>query len=267
MSVPDFLKRTSTWSLLLSGVAIILSQSPPVKNWFRGHKVTLRVSKECFMSHSLGKPMIQFTLDIENTGGRPVELTDIDCFLKKSTGDIINLPIKAYLQSTPTGQSTSATRYPITLISLRPGERWNAVVFGYEEWSEAEDETVNSITSGMVNDIQAKRAKVKSPEQVWSEEANEDHVKQAMEFFKAHFKLTQGQYVIYVAVKKDDKALAVAGYPLVIFAYHIQYLRSMVDYYRWGSGILPNYQTLPDLRLLLNRPLADAEASRGYTSR
>jgi len=268
MPIPRFLKSRSTWSLFVSMIAVALSQSPPVANWFRGQKVTLRVSKECFMGHTLGDPILQFTVDIRNVGGRSAEFTDIDCFLKKSTGEIINLPIKAYLQSTPNSQSSNSfTKFPITIVSLRPGERWNAIVTGYNEWNEADEELLNTIKTAVFNDIRAQQVKVKWTDATWYE-AESSHVKQAMDFFNAHFKITQGQYVLYVALKRDEQVLAVAAYPLVIYRHHIDYLRSLADDYKWGSGLLPNFsQQRGDLKLILNRPLSDADAARGYAAK
>jgi len=219
------------------------------------------------MGNALGHPTVQFTVDVQNTGGRTVQFTDIDCFLKKSTGEVINLPIENYLQGTPTSESANPTRLPITSISLRPGERWNASVTGHEEWNETDEATVNSISFAIIDDIQAQRAKAKAAEATWYA-ATDDHVKQAMAFFKEHFKITQGQYTAFVAVKHDEQTLAVAAHPLVIYSYHIDYLRSLSDGYKWGYNLLPSFASMrPDLRLQLNRPLSIADAARGYASK
>jgi hypothetical protein len=240
-----------------------------VINWFRGQKVALRVSKECSLSHTLGSPEIQFTIDIRNTGGRTVEFSDIDCVLKKSTGEVVNLPIKAYLQGTASLQGTAngqaANRFPITLISLRPGEQWNATVFGYNEWGETDEQTADTIVSAIREDIQSQYRATKQAEMHWFP-ATPDHVKGAEDFFNAHFRMTQGQYVAYVAVKHDDQILAVAGYPIVIYQYQIDHLRSLTKGYQWGSNLV-RFLSMDPLRLVLNRPQSESDAARGYSTK
>ena len=86
------------WSFVLSGVALVLSQLPPLRLLLRRAKLSLDVFSHISVSHRFGNPNAQLHLIVSNMGGRNVRVKSISLKFSPSSGESFTLPAFNYLQ-------------------------------------------------------------------------------------------------------------------------------------------------------------------------
>ena len=124
--VAPFYADWKFWSFIASGVAIVLSQLPPVRVLVRSAGLTVEAYSHMFVTHKYGNPNGQLHLIVLNSGGRKVRVTAINMFASPGTGKPFAMPASTYYQK----QGDPATVL-FTPFSLLPGEEWAHIVNFY----------------------------------------------------------------------------------------------------------------------------------------
>jgi hypothetical protein len=65
------------WSILIALIALILSQIPPIKLWFKKSKLKVDTYDSIWITHHIGNPIVEFNLIIKNIGGRNILINKI----------------------------------------------------------------------------------------------------------------------------------------------------------------------------------------------
>ncbi len=222
------------WSVVISFIAIILSQLPPVRDLFRGTKINIKIPETFQLYHHLGNTNISIFIDIHNIGGRNVIIDKIQCIFVDVDHRYQILPAHSYVSRDALDLNGNSLEYPISRIILRPEERWHETMRCFKFWSESDEELVNQLMLDMRNDIESQpRIENKLIE------AKTDIVNRVTNFFNSHFFLHKGNYhLLIVAFSEDNIPLEIKGYEFTLFENHLRALVSHVDDYKYGFGIL-----------------------------
>jgi hypothetical protein len=62
------------WTIVAGLIPTVLSQVPPIKNWFKKAKLDLDLYSKVSIRHYIGNPNLQLHLIITNIGGRKIKI-------------------------------------------------------------------------------------------------------------------------------------------------------------------------------------------------
>lgn len=238
----------AVWSVLFSFVAIILSQLPPVRELFKGRKINIKISDTFQLYHHLGNPNVNIFIDIHNVGGRKVVIDRVECIFIDSDNKSQKLPAHTYISREFTDSNGNPLEIPISQIVLKPEDRWAEMARCYKFWSESDEEQANQFFLDLRNDIESQPR-----DENTLVEAKTDVVNQIANFFTSHFSLHKGNYhLLIVALDGDNTPVEIKGYEFTLFENHIRALKSHVDDYKYGFGIL--YPQRDPMKFLWIRP-------------
>jgi hypothetical protein len=68
-------ERTEVWAVLVSILAIALSQLPPIRTWFASNKISVEVGSRIGLPNTVGISGFQVFLDLKNSGNRSVTVS------------------------------------------------------------------------------------------------------------------------------------------------------------------------------------------------
>jgi hypothetical protein len=130
----------------------------------------------------------------------------------------------------------------MTTISLEPGKRWSESVLFWSDLAPTDEAEARSIGNAIGESILQRtqtalaRDMSKPPPTV---EADPAAVNQAKQFFARIFDLPQGEYKVLVyLISQPTRPLCTLGYRFRLEGDQIDILRSYVDHYRWGGGVV-----------------------------
>jgi len=113
----------SFWAVVVAGLALLLSQLPPIHLLLKRAKIDLELYSRIHITHKVGNPNLQLHLIINNIGGKVVKIKGISTAIKRNGEQIAVLPAQNYLQ-TPNDKTTVL----LTSFSLKPKEEWAHLV-------------------------------------------------------------------------------------------------------------------------------------------
>lgn len=242
----QFLSTPEFWSALIAGIALILSQFPPLSELLSRKRIRIRLPEQISLFHFLGSIHLNTFIDIRNAGAHTVAVERIVCVFTDDEGKLWRLPAQTYYPQESLSGSTS-TDLLIGSIVLKPSETWQQTIRCYRLWSEAEDEKVNEIISAIRQNISDKLPKPTpdnpQPTLPGPIEADEEIVDGAMKLFAQNFGLHKGNYRLYVAaLSEKDRPLVVESFHFTLFESQIKGLVAMTEDYKYGAGIyLPSH--------------------------
>ena len=107
------------WAAVVAVLALVLSQLPPVRLWFRPKRLEVEVHSRIQVTHKVGNPNVGIYVSVRNTGGRELRIRSLQISLTRDNAPLAVLSAQNYFES-PSSQS-SVLFVP---FSLKPGETW-----------------------------------------------------------------------------------------------------------------------------------------------
>lgn len=98
-------------------------------------------------------------------------------------------------------------------------------------------------------------------------EVGQDVLEKARKFFDRIFDLSRGEYRLYVAVLSNaGKILAVKGYKFILYETAVQELRTVVDDYKYGWGLVYPHPgtTISSIQPRLAQIMAEQQVEDDY---
>jgi hypothetical protein len=120
------------WSVIVSAVALILSQLPPIHVMLRSARLEVEAYSRILLNHKIGNPNAHLYIRISNVGGREVRIQSITLHFERGTKDNFRLPARTYFQAPSDKQALLLTSF-----KLKPNEEWGHVVHFYNMFSRA----------------------------------------------------------------------------------------------------------------------------------
>ncbi len=205
----------SFWAVVVAAVAVLLSQLPPILQWFKKAKLDIELYSKISITHKVGNPNLQLHLIINNIGGRKIRIKDISIELKRDGAPLTTLPAQNYLQN----QNDQSTLL-FTTFSLKPTEEWEHIINFLNFFSRDDENEYRSIEEKMLADFRSKRdALTEEPKKPI--EINEDLVQPFHAFFERHFIWNIGEYQLKINIITDKENASISkNYRFTVFESH-----------------------------------------------
>jgi len=221
----------SFWTAFFAAVAVILSQLPPIKTWFKQAKIDLELYSKISLTHKVGNPNLQLHLLLTNIGGRSIRIKDIVISLSRDGTNLASLPAQNYLQN----QSDKSTLL-FTTFSLLPNQEWGHIVNFLNFFDREEEKKYRNMEKAINLEILEKKSILEkdSKELV---EASPDKVSPFQELFDEKFVWLAGEYSLKVKVITDKENVDIEkSYRFTLFEYYEESLRKITEQYKYGAG-------------------------------
>ncbi|MBU6140873.1 MAG: hypothetical protein KGP29_04905 [Proteobacteria bacterium] len=232
----SFYSDWTFWSVVFSAIAILLSQLPPIRIWFKRARIEFELHSKICLTHKVGNPNLQLHIMISNVGGRKIKIRKINAKIESDNEVQINLPTQNYLQ-TPSDKNGIL----FTTFSIKPGEDWGHIINLLNFFNRENNRIYLDLRRNLLNDLRIKLDSRSSKEKAAQKivEADENYTVPLRNFFDQHFVWNSGEYKLTVEILTDkDSANYSKSFRFTIFESHVDELKSIVDRYKYGEDIL-----------------------------
>lgn len=221
----------SFWAVLVSLVAIILSQLPPVHLWFRRAKLDLELYSRIHITHKVGNPNLQLHIIISNIGGRTIRVKDIKVTIRRDGSDVAILPAQNYLQNPNHKNSVLLTSF-----SLKPKDEWAHIVNFLNYFSREDEKRFRSADARLREDIIEKKKLPENNDRLV--EAESELVSPFLTMFSQKFVWLPGEYQLFISVISSDNSASIEKqYRFTLFESDSEALSKVTGEYKFGDGI------------------------------
>lgn len=220
------------WSVLLSGIAIALSQLPPIRLWFRRKRIEVEVPSRVLISHQVGNPNVAMAISLRNTGGRTLLIRSLEIKLTRDGTDLGLFRAQNYFE-TPSSQTTAL----LVPFSMKPDDTWVHGTNFLNYFNRATEKHYRAIESAMREDIQ-KKLDAKAPEETKLVEAEPALVEPFLQLFDKLFIWESGEYVMDLRVNTEPGAATFSKkYRFTLYESDTAELRKHTEDYKHGGRI------------------------------
>lgn len=222
----------SFWAVVVATIAVILSQLPPVRLWFKKAKLDIEMYSKISITHKVGNPNLQIHLIVSNIGGRKVRVKGISALIKKDGKLVATLPAQNYLES----QNNQNTLL-FTPFSLYPSQEWAHIINLLNFFNHEDEQEYRGLEAKMLANYRSKKSNSKQESQDLIE-VDEGLVQPFHGFFDKHFIWSTGEYQLTVNIDTDNETANISKeYRFTIFESHTAQLKEITDKYKFGDGI------------------------------
>lgn len=223
------------WAAVVAGLALILSQLPPVVLWFRPRRLEVEVHSRIQVTHKVGNPNVGMFVSIRNTGGRELRIRSLRIVLARDNNSLANLPAQNYFES-PSSQST-VLFVPFT---LKPGDTWEHGTNFLNFFDRATEKTYRESESKLGADIRRK-LDVRAEDDKNAVVAESDLVIPFMRLFDQLFIWQPGEYVAQLIVEAESGSASFSRkYRFTLYESDSTELRAHTEDYKFGGGVSYN---------------------------
>lgn len=225
------------WAAIVAGLALVLSQLPPIKLWFLPRKLDVEVHSRLRVAHWIGNPHISLFTSIRNTGGRSLRIKTVDISITRD-GEALGLhPAQNYYEKV--SDHATVLFLPFT---LQPGDSWEHGVNFYKDFERATEKSIREHISALTADINGKLES--KPESDKEPVVAEQHLVDPFKvLFDRLFFWIPGEYVVELRVGAEPGGASFTQkYRFTLFESDTSELRSYVEDYKLGGGLMYNTQ-------------------------
>jgi hypothetical protein len=228
-------KNASVWSVIVASAALVLSQLPPVVNWFPSRKLSVQVASRVGLPNSFGLIGFQILLSIENNGNRTANLSNLALEVVYPNYEKKIVSAQSYWRILP-GQNT-ATDLPITTVAIPAGGGWSEMVSFYADQSPNDEEDTSHARIKISRDLMAKRAKGDGETgRPWAE-ADPASVGEAVALFDKRFDLKKGEYLVNIKCSINGQETSLKQFRFTLYDHHIETFKAQKEDYKYGFGV------------------------------
>ncbi|MEN3785461.1 hypothetical protein ABDZ30_04740 [Aeromonas veronii] len=223
------------WSALGTVTAIVLSQLPPVKLWFRPRRLEVEVHSRIQLTHKVGNPNVGMFVNLNNIGGRALQIRSIEIEIVRDGKPLLTLPAQNYFENT-------ASQAAILFVPffLRPGDSWSHPVIFLNLFDRTDEKFYRESESALKKDIQ-KKLNTRSKEENELVIAEPELVEPFTKMFNKLFIWNPGEYVIKLSVfARPGNIIFSEKYRFTLFESDAEELKSQSEDYKTGGGISYN---------------------------
>lgn len=220
------------WSALGSVTAIVLSQLPPMKLWFRPSRLDLEVHSRVQITHKIGNPNLCLFVSINNSGGRTIQVRSIEIVLSRDSTMIASLPAQNYFENT-----ASQTAILFVPFTLKPGDTWAHPAVFLNLFDRAREKLYRTSELALKKDIQ-KKINARPSDDKSAVVAEPELISPFISIFDKLFIWEPGEYVMELSLntKPENSALS-EKYRFTLYESDSLELKSHIDDYKFGGGI------------------------------
>lgn len=220
------------WSAFLSGIAIVLSQLPPIKLWFRRKRIEVDVPSRILISHHVGNPNVTMAISLRNTGGRALLVRSLEIKLTRDGVDLGSFRAQNYFET-----FSSQTPALLAPFSMKPDDIWVHGTNFLNFVNRATEKHYRAIEWAIREDIQ-KKLDAKAPEDKNLVEAEPALIEPFLQLFNKLFIWESGEYVMDLRVDTEPGAATFnKKYRFTLYESDTAELRKHTEDYKHGGRI------------------------------
>lgn len=223
------------WSAVVAVLALVLTQLPPVRLWFRPSRLEVEVHSRVQLTHKVGNPNLGMYVGIRNIGGREVRVRSITVALARDGNALGVYPIINFFE---TPSSTSAVLFvPFT---LRPSEAWAHGANFLRLFDRNTEKFYRERESELRSNIRHKlAARAEGDKELVVADA--EYVQPFLDMFNRMFVWLPGEYTLDLQIQVESgKAAFGKRYRFTLFESDSEELRSHTDDFKHGGGLAYN---------------------------
>ena len=221
------------FSVLFAGLAILLSQLPPVLFWKPHRTLELRHADEFFITSDLGVLTYNVGFEIENTGNRRLTITSLLMEIIGPDGTERQIPVYSFQRW------ESAYWLPFTSARIEPGESWSKLVAFTRPLSPSQEKQRSDIVLAFQNSYWEQYNKFVSAGDEGTYQFDQGLVRQATDFFSRNFYLEEGEYKVRFFVRTKEAPQAFEFHStFILYENQVRLLAAEPEQYSEGRAIL-----------------------------
>lgn len=226
---------------MAAATAIVLSQLPPIKSWFRRAKLDVEIYGKAGVSHMLGYPNLSVLVGIRNVGGKGVRIRAAKVRIARQATAVAELEGLQYFP-TPTASGTVV----FTPFFMKADGEWIHTIQFLGALPQVEDRALGQLRADVRLDIaeKAQQERVRNPQNPQVVEAAPELIQRMEQTFEAQFLWTPGEYSLQVEVMAEGSELATCKYRFTLFESDTEILRKQLERYRIGGGVAIDDSTI-----------------------
>lgn len=221
------------WTAIAAILALILSQLPPVRLWFKPRRLEVEVHSRIQITHKAGNPNIGMFTSIRNTGGRDLRVRSMEVSITRD-GDAVGV-FRAQNYFVDLSTQARSLFMPFT---LKPGDSWDHGTNFFKEFDRATEKYFREHSSALASDI---RTKISNQPDTGKSmvSADPDLVQPFKEMFDRLFVWIPGEYVVDLVVNTDPGTASFAQkYRYTLYESDSDELKSYTNDYKHGAGLV-----------------------------
>ena len=230
MTVTEIVTDWKFWTFLVSLIALILSQLPPIHIMIRKAKLDLEVFSRIYVNQKVGNPNIDMHLILRNFGGKALRIQKIYAKVLRDGKEILLLPAQTYIPNPKDNQNILLTSF-----ILEPDEEWSYMTRFLNYFTRTEEREYREAEINLKNEILRLRDSTPEGELTHAEEV---FIKPFNKLFDEKFQWFAGDYVLEVTILTDDESLNVLKrYRFTMFESLTDDFIKQKEGYSTGAGI------------------------------
>lgn len=222
------------WSAIFAGIAIALSQFPPVVSWFKpARRLDVETLSRIVVTHKIGNPNLGLYISIRNSGRSDTRIRAMNLRVERDHVALGDYPSQNYFESMTSKESTL-----LVAFTVKPGEIWAHTVNFLKEFDRTTEKWYRQSESALREDIRVKVAARATDAPKVMVEADPELIQPFIRFFEQHFVWLPGEYLVQLTIATDHATSAVTkNFRFTLFESDSGDLRAAVDDYKYGAGI------------------------------
>ncbi|MBA6263907.1 hypothetical protein [Colwellia sp. Bg11-12] len=223
------------WSFLVAFFALILSQLPPIRLWFKKAKLDLELYSRVHLTHKVGNPNVQIHLILRNVGGRNIRIKEISIDIERDGKFLDTLTAQDYLPDPLNNQSVLLTNF-----SLSPNDEWSNRVNLLNYFNREEERSFKSSEKALREEIIRLREPLNEGDKT-NVKVTDQFIEPFIQMFKNKFIWKPGDYQFQINIKTlDQEADIKKSFRFILFESQSEDLESYVKDFNIGAGISYN---------------------------
>lgn len=225
-------KQSAVWAVIISIIALVLSQLPPVAEWIKKESIDADISKRIVVGSTIGMPEYGFQVDLKNTGNRVLAISDLEIEITYPSGKKKNHIAQFYPK--PVNGSSESQIIPITRIQLDLRERWSEWVIFHSDLSPQEEEDNDRIRKEFF-DTPMSLPVPSGNNKIY--EYKEKIIAEATKLFDQRNEIEKGTYKVSLICNANGKRFLLEKFEYTLFEAQINTYKSQVEGYKDGFGL------------------------------
>jgi hypothetical protein len=223
------------WAAVLSLIAIVLSQLPPLRILLRPKRLEVEVHSRINITHMVGNPNASVVISIRNTGGRQLRVKAMCLNISRDGKPLMSLPAQNYYE---TLSSQSSILFVPFMISPGETKSHNVIFLNYFDRLTEKNfrESISKLDSNIRKKLHERSEGDKN--QVIPEQ---ELVQPFFELFTKLFVWQPGEYVAELVVNTEPGSASFSKkYRFTIYESDTAVLNAEVEGYQYGEGLAFN---------------------------
>ncbi len=220
------------WSFLVAFAALVLSQLPPIRLWFKKAKLDLELYSRAHLTHKIGNPNVQIHLILRNVGGRNIRIKEISIDIERDGKFLDTLIAQNYVPDALNNQSILLTNF-----SLAPNDEWSNRVNLLNYFDREEEKSFKASEKALREEIIRLREPRAEGDKT-NVKVTDQFIEPFIQMFKNKFIWKPGDYQFQLNVKTLEQESDIKkSFRFILFESQSEDLESYVKDFNIGAGI------------------------------